>query len=73
MVCTHTPRSQKGQTDGIVLKDLKLYKITWRWYIVGLTISVHLLQLEDIKFLIFFRGSMLPDPHKLLQCQTVLI
>ena len=55
------PRSQKGPPDGIV-KDLKCYKNNV--VMVELTISMHFQQFEDLKFLIFFPGSMPLDPPK---------
>ena len=48
------PKSQKGPPYGFV-KDLKWYKNNV--VVVGLTISMHFQQFEDLKFLIFSRGA----------------
>ena len=58
----HTPpRSQKGPLDRIV-KDLKSEKNNV--VMVGLSISMHFQQFENLKFL-FFPGEHVPGPPKI--------
>ena len=65
---THPPGAKKCPPDGIV-KDLNWYKTNV--VMVGLTISMHFQQFEDLKFL-FCPGSMPPDtPKTFAECPTV--